>query len=58
MKFVYTREEQIVNAMLKHSLDGQIESKVDRDGTIQGISLDVCMDSGAYQTISPSTCGP
>ncbi|MDD3217750.1 MAG: xanthine dehydrogenase family protein molybdopterin-binding subunit [Lachnospiraceae bacterium] len=54
VKFVYTREEQIVNAMLKHSLDGQIESKVDREGTIQGISLDVCMDSGAYQTISPS----
>lgn len=51
---VYTREEQIVNAMLKHSLDGWVESKVDRDGKIQGISFKCHLESGAYQTISPS----
>lgn len=54
VKLVFTREEQIINAMLKHSLDEQVESKVDKDGKIHGIFLDIVMESGAYQTISPS----
>ncbi len=54
VKLVYTREEQIVNTMLKHSLDAKVESKVTKDGEVQGIKVDITLDSGAYQTISPS----
>lgn len=54
VKLVFTREEQIINTMLKHSLDEHVESKVDKDGTIRGISVDILLDSGAYQTISQS----
>lgn len=54
VRLVYTREEQINNSMLKHSLDQHVETKVDADGTIKGFSMDVLMDSGAYLTVSPS----
>lgn len=54
VKLVFTREEQIVNAMLKHSLDLHVKSKVNNDGTIEGLSVDAILDAGAYQTISPS----
>ena len=54
VKLVYTREEQIVNTMLKHNLISKVESKVDADGTIQGIRVHTDMEAGAYLTITPS----
>ena len=53
---VYTREEQINNAMLKHSLDLEVESKVHKDGTIEGMQIKAVLDAGAYLTVSPSYC--
>lgn len=52
VKLVYTREEQIVNTMMKHSLDGIVESKIKSDGTIVGISVSCELDAGAYLTVS------
>lgn len=52
VRLVYTREEQIVNTMMKHSLDGEVISKVNRDGTIVGVSLSCVLDAGAYLTVS------
>lgn len=54
VKLVYTREEQMVNSMMKHSLDGKVESKISSDGRILGVSLSCCLDAGAYLTVSPS----
>ena len=48
---VYSREEQIVNTMTKHSFDAVIESKV-ADGKLVGVSIDCNLDAGAYLTIS------
>lgn len=52
VKLVYTREEQIVNSMMKHSLDGTVESKVTEDGKIVGVSMSCQLDAGAYLTVS------
>lgn len=52
VRLVYTREEQIVNTMMKHSMDGAVESKIRKDGTIVGISLTCELDAGAYLTVS------
>ena len=52
VRLVYTREEQIVNTMMKHSLDAWAESKVTPDGTILGFSLSTRLDAGAYLTVS------
>ena len=54
VKCVFTREEQIVNTMLKHNLDGYVESKVNKDGEIQGLKVHIDMEAGAHQTITPS----
>lgn len=54
VKLTYTREEQIVNTMMKHSLDGCVESRVSRDGKILGVSLSCELDAGAYLTVSKS----
>ncbi len=54
VKIVYTREEQVVNTMLKHNLDGHMESWINEDGTIAAMSVSLLMEAGAYQTISPS----
>ncbi len=54
VRLVYTREEQIINTMLKHSFDITVESKIHDDGIIEGLSVSAVLDSGAYQTISPS----
>lgn len=51
-RLVYTREEQIVNTMMKHSLDAELESKVSADGMIHGISFSCTLDAGAYLTVS------
>lgn len=56
VKFVYSREEDMVNTMMRHSLDAWVESKVHPDGTIEGTDIKVIMDAGAYQTITPSYC--
>ncbi|MGI6095302.1 MAG: xanthine dehydrogenase family protein molybdopterin-binding subunit [Lachnospiraceae bacterium] len=50
----YTREEQINNSMLKHSVKTEVESKVHPDGTIEGLKVRMMMDAGAYLTVSPS----
>ena len=52
VKLVYTREEQIVNTMMKHSLDGTVKSKIRKDGTIAGLSMSCTLDAGAYLTVS------
>lgn len=52
VRLVYTREEQIVNTMMKHSLDGVVESKLRADGTIAGLSVSCELDGGAYLTVS------
>lgn len=52
----YTREEQIQNTMLKHSLDEWVESRITKEGKLLGLSFKVRLDSGAYQTVSPSYC--
>lgn len=52
VKLVYTREEQIVNTMMKHSFDAKLESKVDESGKLAGMSIFCETDSGAYLTIS------
>ena len=52
VKLVYTREEQIVNTMMKHSLDAAMESKVNKDGKIQGFSVSCDIDAGGYLTVS------
>lgn len=52
VRLVYTREEQIVNTMMKHSMDGTVESKIKKDGTIVGISFSCELDAGAYLTVS------
>ena len=49
---VYTREEQMINTMMKHNLDGVVESKISKDGKIKGLSLSCCLDAGAYLTVS------
>lgn len=54
VRLVYTREEQIINTMLKHNFDIVVESKIHEDGKIEGLSVSAVLDSGAYQTISPS----
>lgn len=51
---VYTREEQIVNSMMKHSVDAVVESKVTREGKIKGLSMRCRLDAGAYLTVSQS----
>ncbi len=53
VKLVYTREEQIINAMLKHNIDITVESKTNDDGKVEGLSVSAVLDSGAYQTITP-----
>ncbi len=53
---IYTREEQIQNTMLKHNLDEWVESKSTKDGKLLGLSFKLRLDSGAFQTISPSYC--
>lgn len=52
IRLVYTRKEQIVNTMMKHSMDGTVESKIRKDGTIEGISFSCELDAGAYLTVS------
>ena len=52
VKLVYTREEQIVNTMMKHSLDGTVKSRIRKDGTIEGLSMSCTLDAGAYLTVS------
>lgn len=52
IRLVYTREEQIVSTMMKHSMDGSVESKIKKDGTIVGISFSCELDAGAYLTVS------
>lgn len=52
VRLVYTREEQIVNTMMKHSLDAWVESKVTAEGEIKGMSLSCRLDAGAYLTVS------
>lgn len=54
VKLVFTREEQIINTMLKHNADITVESKIHNDGIIEGLSVSAVLDSGAYQTITPS----
>lgn len=54
VKLVYTREEQMINTLLKHDIDIAVESKIHDDGRIEGLSVSAVLDSGAYQTISPS----
>ena len=54
VKIVNSREEQIVNTMMKTNFDSVVESKFDADGTIRGLSVHTILDSGAYQTVSPS----
>lgn len=57
VRLVYTREEQIVNTMMKHSADATVKSKVTPDGVIQGISLSCRLDAGAYLTVSRDYVG-
>lgn len=57
VRLVYTREEQIVNTMMKHSLDAEVRSKVEPDGTIQALSLSCTLDAGAYLTVSRDYAG-
>ena len=52
VRLVYTREETIVNTMMKHSLDATVTSKVTPDGFIQGVSVSATLDAGAYLTVS------
>ena len=52
VKLAYTREEQILNAYLKSNFEASVESKVSRDGIIQGLSIHLDLDAGAYQTVS------
>ncbi len=52
VRLVYTREEQFVNTIMKQSLDGVVESKVNADGTIQGLSVACTLDAGGYLTVS------
>ena len=54
VRLVYTREEQIINTMMKHNFDITVESKMHSDGKLEGLSVSAVLDSGAYQTISPS----
>ncbi|MGD9569545.1 MAG: xanthine dehydrogenase family protein molybdopterin-binding subunit [Sedimentibacter sp.] len=54
VKLVFTREEQIINTMLRHNADITVESKINNDGKIEGLSVSAVLDSGAYQTVSPS----
>lgn len=57
VKLIYTREEQTVNTLMKHSLTADVESKVTTEGKILGLSLTYRLDAGAYLTISRSYCG-
>ena len=57
VRLIYTREEQMMNTMMKHSLDARVESKVLADGTITGLSMSVTMDAGAYLTVSQDYVG-
>lgn len=52
VQLVYSREEQTVNSMMKHSLDVKVESKVSPGGIMQGISMSYRLDAGAYLTVS------
>lgn len=52
VRLVYTREEQIVNTMMKHSLDAEVSSKVEPDGTMRALSVSCTLDAGAYLTVS------
>lgn len=52
VRLVYTREEEIINTMMKHSLDGIVESKLTKEGIINGVSVSCVLDSGAYQSVS------
>lgn len=54
VRLMYSREEQIVNTMMKHDMDFQVESKISKNGFIRGVRVHIDMNSGAYQTISPS----
>lgn len=54
IKLVFTREEQIINTMLKHNIDMKVESKVHEDGRIEGVKVESILDAGAYQTITPA----
>ena len=52
VKLVYTREEQIVSTMMKHSFDARIQSKVDEEGKMTGLWIDCDMDAGGFLTIT------
>lgn len=54
VRLVFTREEEITNTMMKHSFTADLSSVVTPEGKISSISVDCTLDSGAYQTISPS----
>ena len=53
VKLVYSREEVIKCTVLKHPMKINIESKVEKDGKINGLKIDATLDAGAYATISP-----
>ena len=52
VRWVLSREEQIVSSMQKHSYVAEIESRFTERGILDGLLLDLTLDAGAYVTVS------
>ncbi|HEX38360.1 MAG TPA: aldehyde oxidase [Candidatus Cloacimonetes bacterium] len=49
----FDREEDIRYTTKRHPSKIHMKAAVDNDGTIQGLNVDILLDSGAYTTLSP-----
>jgi len=57
VKLAFNRTEVMLCTVTKHPLDSHIQVKFDEDHKITGLHLDVLLDAGGYQGVSPDYCG-
>jgi len=56
VKLEFSRAETIACTVTRHPVDVLIKGKFDADLRLKGVSEDICLDAGAYQTVSPDYC--
>ena len=56
VKLDFSREETIACTVVRHPQDVLVKGKFDPDHKLTGVHLDICLDAGAYQTVSPDYC--
>jgi len=56
VKLELSRAEVMMCTVLRHPIDVLTRGKFDEDLQLKGVRLDILLDAGAYQTISPDYC--